>query len=98
MIGSDGLPPGTSGRPHLRMYGTFPRVLARYVRELGVLDLPNAVRRMTGFPAETYGMADRGRVAPRMAADLVALDPASIAATAEPSAYHHDWRRDRPQD
>jgi N-acyl-D-amino-acid deacylase len=88
MIGSDGLPPGMGGKPHPRMYGTFPRVLARYSRELGTLDLPDALRRMTSLPAESFGLGDRGVVAPGMAADLVAFDPASVedlASYAEPT-------------
>lgn len=78
MVGSDGLPPGVGGKPHPRMYGTFPRVLARYVRDLGILALPEAVRRMTSLPAEAFGLADRGVIAPGKAADLVALNPATV--------------------
>ena len=78
MIGSDGLPPGVGGKPHPRMYGTFLRVLARYSRELSILDLGDAVRRMTSLPAETFGLHDRGLIAPGKAADLVAFDPASV--------------------
>jgi N-acyl-D-aspartate/D-glutamate deacylase len=78
MIGSDGLPPGVGGKPHPRMYGTFPRVLARYCRELGTLGLPDAVRRMTSLPADSFGLHDRGVIAPDAAADLVAFDPATI--------------------
>ncbi|HLI36709.1 MAG TPA: D-aminoacylase [Streptosporangiaceae bacterium] len=78
MIGSDGLPPGTGGRPHPRMFGTFPRVLRRYVRERGVLGLPEAIHRMTGLPADTFGIPGRGRVAPGAVADLVAFDPRRI--------------------
>jgi N-acyl-D-aspartate/D-glutamate deacylase len=78
MIGSDGLPPGVGGKPHPRMYGTFPRVLARYSRELGTLALPDAVRRMTSLPAESFGLHDRGTIAAGMAADLVAFDPAEV--------------------
>jgi N-acyl-D-aspartate/D-glutamate deacylase len=78
MIGSDGLPPGVGGKPHPRMYGTFPRVLARYVRERRALDLPEAVRRMTSLPAESFGLHDRGVIAPGKAADLVAFDVATV--------------------
>jgi N-acyl-D-aspartate/D-glutamate deacylase len=60
-------------------YGTFPRLLGRYVRELGLLSLPEAVRRMTGFNAERMNLRDRGRIAPGLAADLVVFDPASVA-------------------
>ncbi|MCW2944118.1 MAG: N-acyl-D-amino-acid deacylase [Actinoallomurus sp.] len=78
MVGSDGLPPGVGGKPHPRMYGTFPRILARYSRELGILDLPEAVRRMTSLAAESFGVPDRGVIAPGKAADLVAFDPATV--------------------
>jgi len=59
-------------------YGTFPRVLGRYVRELGLFSLPEAVRRMTGFSAERMGLRDRGRVAQGLAADLVVFDPDTV--------------------
>jgi N-acyl-D-amino-acid deacylase len=78
MVGSDGLPPGVEGKPHPRAYGTFPRVLARYTREKGVLEFPDAVRRMTSLPADTFGLADRGVVTPGMAADLVCLAPDTV--------------------
>lgn len=78
MIGSDGLPPGVGGKPHPRMYGTFPRVLARYAKDLGVLTQTDAVRRMTSLPAEAFGLGDRGLVAAGRAADLVAFDAVSV--------------------
>lgn len=59
-------------------YGTFPRLLGRYVRELGLLSLPEAVRRMTGYSAERMGLRDRGRIAPGLAADLVVFDPERV--------------------
>lgn len=79
MIGSDGLPPGVGGRPHPRLFGTFPRVLGRYVRERGVLSLPEAIARMTSLAADGFGLAGRGRIAPDHVADLVLLDPDTIA-------------------
>lgn len=78
MIGSDGLPPGTGGKPHPRTWGTFPRVLARYAREQQVLTLPEAIRRMTSLPAETFRIPDRGWVRAGAVADLVAFDAAGI--------------------
>jgi N-acyl-D-amino-acid deacylase len=80
MIASDGrlTQPG-DGHPHPRWYGTFPRVLARYVRERNVLSLEEAIHKMTGMPAATLRLADRGRIAEGMRADLVLFDPASVA-------------------
>lgn len=59
-------------------YGTFPRILGRYVRELGLLDLPDAIRRMTSYSAERMGLRDRGRVEEGLAADLVVFDPETV--------------------
>ena len=90
-IASDGRlsRPGV-GVPHPRAYGTFPRVLGRYVRELGILRLEDAVRKMTGLSAERMGLPDRGRVADGLMADLVVFDPATVAdkgTFAEPHQY-----------
>ena len=74
MVGSDGIP-DLRGRPHPRLFGTFPRILSRYVRQRGVLTLPEAVRRMTSLAAQTFGMLDRGRIAEGCWADLVLFDP-----------------------
>ncbi|MDQ7794907.1 MAG: D-aminoacylase [bacterium] len=85
MVGSDGSALGPDpiwGKPHPRSYGTFARVLGRYVREERVLRLEEAVRKMTGMPAARLGLTDRGRVAPGCWADLVLLDPETIADTA----------------
>lgn len=79
MIGSDGLPPGVGGRPHPRLFGTFPRVLGRYVREQQVLDLGTAVHKMTGLPAATFGLRDRGSIRAGAVADLVAFAPDVIS-------------------
>jgi N-acyl-D-amino-acid deacylase len=80
MIGSDGLP--SDPHPHPRLYGTFPRVLGRYCREESLFPLEQAVRKMTGLPAETFGLAGRGRVAAGCFADLVVFDPQTVADTA----------------
>ncbi|HEV2149333.1 MAG TPA: amidohydrolase family protein [Longimicrobiaceae bacterium] len=88
-IASDGrlARPG-EGHPHPRAYGTFPRVLGRYVREKQVLPLEEAVRKMTSLPAARLGLADRGRIAEGMAADLVVFDPATVADRATFEAPH----------
>jgi N-acyl-D-amino-acid deacylase len=77
MIGSDGVPAAGS-RPHPRLYGCFPRILGHYARDLGLLDLPTAIHKMTGMPAAKFGLADRGLVRPGAFADLVVFDPARI--------------------
>ena len=74
MIGSDGIPDLT-GRPHPRLFGTFPRVLGRYVREQGVVDLESAVRRMSSLSCDVHGLSGRGRVTEGSWADLVLFDP-----------------------
>jgi N-acyl-D-amino-acid deacylase len=73
MIGSDGLA-DLSGKPHPRLFGTFPRVLGRYVRERRLLSLTEAVHKMTRVPCERFGLAGRGRVEEGMLADLVLFD------------------------
>ena len=78
-IGSDGSavnPVGPTGRthPHPRYYGTFPRVLGRYVRELKVLSLPEAVKKMTSMNADKLGIPDRGRLKEGLAADVTVFD------------------------
>ena len=73
MIGSDGLP--HDQHPHPRLWGSFPRVLGHYVREVGLFSLEEAVRRMTSLPAAQFRLADRGLVQPGAYADLVLLDP-----------------------
>jgi N-acyl-D-amino-acid deacylase len=70
--------PMSGGKPHPRCYGTFPRVFARYVRELGVITWEEAVRKMTGLSAARLGLSDRGRVEEGAFADLVVFDPARI--------------------
>ncbi len=82
-IGSDGeaVNPAMkfAGHPHPRFYGTFPRVLAVYVRERHVLTLPDAIRKMTALPAQITGLTDRGLLRPGMAADITIFDPKTVA-------------------
>jgi N-acyl-D-amino-acid deacylase len=80
MIGSDGLP--NDPRPHPRLWGTFPRVLGRYSREEKLFSLPNAIHKMTGMPAQRFGLAGRGLLRKDYAADLVLFDPETILDTA----------------
>jgi len=70
---------GLDSPTHPRAYGSFARVLGHYTRELGLLTLPDAVRRMTSLPAATFGLTDRGVLEPGYAADLVVLDPERVA-------------------
>ena len=70
--------------PHPRSYGTFARVLGRYVRELKVLALEDAVRRMSSYPAQRIGLTDRGILRAGMKADLAIFDP-KRSATCRPS-------------
>ena len=77
MIGSDGLP--HDRHPHPRLWGTFPRVLGHYARDLGLLTLEDAVRRMTGLSAARFGLTDRGEVRAGAYADLVMFDAETVA-------------------
>lgn len=81
LIGSDGsaLPYRIDRLPHPRAYGAQARVLGRYVRDLGVLDLASAIRRMTGDAADRIGLTDRGRLRPGLAADVVVFDPVTVS-------------------
>lgn len=95
MIGTDGygLPPEgplSEGAPHPRSFGTFPRVLGKYVREEKVLTLEQAIWKMTGFPAQKLGWSKRGLLMPGYQADLVVFDPDTIidrATFVEPKQY-----------
>jgi N-acyl-D-aspartate/D-glutamate deacylase len=77
MIASDGI--YGIPHPHPRGHGCFARVLRRYVRELELLSLQEAVYKMSGMPAQRFGLTERGQIAPDKAADLVVLDPGSVA-------------------
>jgi N-acyl-D-aspartate/D-glutamate deacylase len=95
MIGSDsiGLSEGEGprpGKPHPRMYGTFPRVLGEYARERNLFSLETAVHKMTGMPAERLRLKGRGLLHPGYAADIAVFDPATVrdeSTYAEPHRY-----------
>lgn len=95
MVGSDGrsvTPSGILGigKPHPRFYGTFPRILGKYVREEGVLGLEDAVRRMTSYPAQTFKIRNKGLLREGMDADIVVFDPKTVidkATYQEPHQY-----------
>lgn len=76
--------------PHPRAYGNFARLLGKYVREEQVISLPEAIRRLTSFPAENLNIKDRGILQKGYFADIAIFDPASIrdhATYAEPHQY-----------
>jgi N-acyl-D-amino-acid deacylase len=83
IVGSDGL--HMPGKTHPRLYGTFPRVLGLYARDEKVIDLPEAVRKMTSAPADRLGIRGRGTLEVGKAADLALFNPATVrdAATYE---------------
>jgi len=76
MIGTDGLDRGS--KPHPRAWGTYPRVLGKYVREEGVISLENAIHKMTQMPADKFGIANRGLIKEANYADLVMFDPGTV--------------------
>lgn len=86
-VGSDAL---LGGEPHPRAYGSFPRILGKYVRQEGVTSLEEMIRRMTSQPARIIGLQDRGIVREGLRADLVIFNPDSIldhATYDEPRQY-----------
>lgn len=96
MTGSDGVPGGS--RPHPRLHHTYPRVLGHYSRDEGLLELADAVHRMTAMPAERFGFAERGVIRSGAFADLVLFDPATIIdtgtytdPTSVPAGIHGVW-------
>ncbi|MEO3388851.1 D-aminoacylase [Mesorhizobium sp. CAU 1741] len=76
MICSDGIAGGT--HPHPRVWGTFPRVLGHYARDVGLFSLEEGVRRMTSLTADRFGLKERGRLRVGNFADIVVFDPATI--------------------
>jgi N-acyl-D-amino-acid deacylase len=89
MVASDGdIPVFGQASPHPRSYGTFARVLGVYVREQHVLTLEDAVRKMSGYPAERLKIWDRGLLRPGMKADVVVFDPAVVADRAQYDKPH----------
>jgi N-acyl-D-aspartate/D-glutamate deacylase len=92
IIGSDGVAtaPGAPEKPHPRSYGTFPRVLSRYVRDRKVLPLGEALRRMTSLPAKRLKLTDRGRLEVGYNADITIFNPNTVqdnATFAEPHQF-----------
>ena len=92
MVGSDGhglnAGDGAGEATHPRSYGTFTRVLGRYVREQKLLSLPAAIHKMTGLPASRLGLTDRGLIKLGYAADLVLFDPVTVADQADYADPH----------
>ena len=84
MIGSDGIPVGQN--PHPRLWGTFPRVLGHYSRDVGLFPLETAVWKMTGLTARNFGLAGRGTLQPGHHADIVVFDAAGIR---DAASYEH---------
>jgi N-acyl-D-amino-acid deacylase len=93
MIGSDGgVQEVGRGVPHPRNYGTFPRILSYYVREKGVLQLEEAIRKMTSLPAQAFKLRDRGLLQEGLYADICIFDPdefRDLATFKEPHQYSH---------
>ncbi|NQV36869.1 MAG: D-aminoacylase [Candidatus Marinimicrobia bacterium] len=95
MVGSDGSTAATygalyKGKPHPRYYGTFPRVLGRYVRDEKTLELPEAIKMMTSMPAEKLNLKQRGSLQKGNFADITIFNPATVidnATFADPHQY-----------
>ena len=93
IVGSDGI---FGGKPHPRLYGTFPRILGRFVRDQEILTMSEAIRHMTGAPAQLLRLKDRGYIAEGYWADIVIFDPNTVADLAtyeepllEPTGIHY---------
>jgi N-acyl-D-amino-acid deacylase len=87
MVGTDSGASGTTGfmrrgKPHPRGYGSYPKILGRYVRDNGILTLEEAIRKMTSFPAQRFGLFTRGLLKLGMQADLVVFNPETVIDTA----------------
>jgi N-acyl-D-amino-acid deacylase len=83
MVGTDSGANATTGfmmrgKPHPRGYGTYPKILGHYVRENGLLTLEESVRKMTSFPAQRFGLFNRGLIKPGMYADIVVFNPKTV--------------------
>jgi len=70
--------PFTNSQPHPRAYGSFARLLGKYVRDEGIIPLEEAVHRLSGLPATNLRLVDRGRLAPDYFADIVVFDPETV--------------------
>ncbi|MCC9296588.1 amidohydrolase family protein [Clostridium sp. MT-14] len=75
MVGTDGL---YGGKPHPRLYGTFPKILGKYVRQENLISLTTAIRKITSYPAQRYGIRDRGMILQGMKADITIFDENKI--------------------
>jgi len=75
-VATDG--PLSTGKPHPRAYGAFPRILGKYVREENIIPLEEAIRKMTSLPANRVGLKERGILKPGFSADVVIFDPARV--------------------
>jgi N-acyl-D-amino-acid deacylase len=84
MIGSDGIPLGD--KPHPRLWGTFPRVLGHYSRDIGLFPLETAVWKMTGLTARNFGLHQRGTLQVGHHADIVIFDAATVR---DGASYEH---------
>ena len=78
----------SKGSPHPRAYGTFPRILGKYVRERNLFDLPTAIKKMSSMAALKLGIKRRGLAVADYFADLVLFDPLTVSDRATFSAPH----------
>jgi len=98
MIGSDGLP--HDAHPHPRLWGTFPRVLGHYSRDIGLFSLETAVHKMTALSARRFNLEQRGEIRPGFHADITVFDPQTVsdAATFEQPTQHIDLFGGTPEE